>query len=476
MGGVMRRLLVSAAVVLAAGAAIAVAGAASANVGMSQGSEERVSAMSGLGGEQAPLTTKALRVLKNDDGNQFQCTSDGSPLPNTGTGADQVCTITGSTGTCIEKTDAPVAVQRCIFTQASGDADKHATAVQVAATDKGPSPQKHSQIVQVGQTSTDASNFVDITQVVKQSLGPGHFDDTDEDEPDTATASSMLPITTLQDFHQVVTVDQTTVSGNNDSRISQFGKQRARAMQAPSISEGQNTLAAMGDEVCPAVDDNQANMCSVVNQTSGTGQNNSTLDDAYLQFERAHKTTTDGDQQQGFAFGQGGIDHEIHQTSNGVCKITTHQTERQVMRAVQANESQIQHGPTRKGFGSDQNCAVGSTWTGTQDSTQTATARPTEADIGSLLYAPTVANQDNTMEYFGSSPNGDIRATQSVKQQTNNQRETETNSCPPDSSSSGPNHECAAVIVCGNTESSLAPAPAAAPQDPGRCQVVIPET
>jgi hypothetical protein len=216
-------------------------------------------------------------------------------------------------------------------------------------------------------------------------------------------------------------------------------------------------------------------MCSVVNQTSGSGQNNSTLDDTYLQFERAHKTTTEGVQQQGLAFSQGGMDHEIHQTSSGVCKITTHQTERQVMRAVQASVSQVQHGPTRKGADSDQDCAVGSTWTGTQDSTQTATARPTEADIGSLLYAPTVANQDNTMEYFGSSPNGDIRATQSVKQQANNQRETETNSCPPDSSSSGPNHECAALIVCENPESSLAPVPSAAPQDPGRCEVVIPD-
>ena len=464
----MRRLLVSAAVLLAAGAAIAVAGAASANVGGAQGNDERVSALSGLGGAQAPLTTKALRVLKND-GNQFQCTSDGSPVPNTGTGADQECVITGSTGTCIEKTDSPVAVQRCVFTQTTGDADKHATAIQVAATDKGPSPQKHSQIVQISQTSTAASNFVDISQVVKQSLGPGHFDDTDEDEPDTASASSPLPITTLQDFHQVVTVTQQTLSGGNDSRLSQFGKQRARAMQAPSISEGQNTMTAMGEEVCPA-DDSQANMCSVVNQTSGTGQNSSTLDDTYLQFERAHKTTG-GDQQQGFAFGAGGMDHEIHQTSSGVCKITTRQTERQVMRAVQANVSQVQHGPTRKGAGSDQNCAVGSTWTGTQDSTQTATARPTEADIGSLVYSPTVVTQDNRMEYFGSSPNGDIRASQSVKQQTNNQRETETNSCPePGSSPSGPNPICAAVIVCENPELSLAPAPTAAPQDPGRCE------
>jgi hypothetical protein len=317
--------------------------------------------------------------------------------------------------------------------------------IQVAATDKGPSPQNHTQIVHITQTSVLAdSNFADVGQTVKQSLGPGHFDDTDESEPETATTSSTTAIMTQQDLHQVVTVDQTTVTGNNSSSISQLGKQRARAKQADSISEYQNTMTTpVPAEQCPLSDDAQANICSLVNQTSmGGGQNISTLDDTLSQFARAHKTTA-GDQQQGFAPEVGGINHEIHQSSDGFCKINTKQREIQVLRAVQASVTQVQHGPVRKGAGSNQACNAASVWTGDQDSSQLATSRPKEEDIGSLVFASAAA-QDNLLEYFGVSA-GSIHATQTASQHDNAGNDSTSNACP---GTGGSENVCGATISC----------------------------
>jgi len=403
------------------------------------------------------LSARTRRALQASGDKNFVCSpAVGTPV-NTDT--EQTCVVNGTNGTCIEKTDSPIVVQTCTITQ-SGPGNNQATVVQVAATDKGPSPQNHTQIVTVDQTSTGGSNSSDVSQVVKQSLGPGHFDDTDEDEPDSASTSSPMPITTQQDFHQIVTVTQNAY-GDNNSKISQLGKQRARAKQSPSIVEDQNT-SANEFAGCPS-DDAEANICSTVDQTSTNGgQNISTLDETLSQFERAHQTIA-GDQQQGFSINQGGINHEIHQSSSGFCKIVTKQSEHQVMRAVQANVTQEQHGPTRKGAGSSQDCNTSSVWTGTQNSTQLATTRPTEADMGSLVFGDP-AVQDNLLQYFGTST-GDIRATQSVTEKTNGRAETKQNSCPA-SPSSTPNHACAITIVCGNVDLAVAAAP---PADGGAC-------
>jgi hypothetical protein len=207
-------------------------------------------------------------------------------------------------------------------------------------------------------------------------------------------------------------------------------------------------------------------MCSKVTQTSVSGQNFSTLDDTYLQFERAHKAAG-GDQQQGVS-GAGGLDHEIHQESSGFCKIETNQNERQVMRAVQASVAQSQHGPTRKGAGSNQACNADSQWAGGQDSKQVATSRPKEEDIGSLIFAAP-ATQSNLLEYFGVSA-GFIHATQSVSQQNNAGKDTEPNSC------SG--HVCGALITCseGFCSSSQNPNPCGPFEFPnpvtGKCESI----
>jgi len=464
----MKRLILIVAAAIAAASAIGAGGAASAptrpqhqwsTTSVGRPNAHLVTTHGRV--QSSQLSVRARRALQASGDKNFVCSpAVGTPVNNAN---EQTCVAGGNNATCIEKTDSPVVVQTCTITQ-SGPAGNQATVVQVAATDKGPSPQNHTQIVDISQTSTDGSNASDVSQVVKQSLGPGHFDDTDEDEPDSATTSSLLPITTQQDFHQVVTVSQNAAgTGDNSSKISQFGKQRARAKQAPSITELQNTLPEPNGHTCPASDDPQANICSTVDQTSGSGQNISTLDDTLSQFERAHQTTAAGNQQQGMSSSSGGINHDVRQQSAGFCKIVTNQSEHQVQRAVQADESQVQYGPTRKGAGSSQDCNTSSVWTGSQDSTQLATTRPTEADMGSLVFGDP-AFQTNLLEYFGVST-GDIRATQSVSEKTNGASDTQQNSCPA-TPSSDPNHACAITIVCGNTDLSVAPAP---PADAGTC-------
>jgi len=472
----MRRLIL-AAFVLGAAAVIGTGGAGSAKaLTADSGQHWSVASTGGSGAHvvrthgmvhHAAMSAHARRALQASGDKNFVCSpAFGMPVNND---TEQTCVIQDDNGTCIEKSDSPVVAQTCTFTQTTGDSDKHATAVQVAATDVGGSTQGHTQIIHVTQSSDGASNFVDASQTVKQSVGSGHFDDTDEGETESTETTSPMPITTNQDFHQIVTVDQqATTTGNNKSAIDQFGKQRARAKQVSPISQFQNT-AGPSSELCPAEDAN-ANQCSSVSQVSGTGTNTSNLKDTYLQFERAHKSTV-GTQTQGRP-GDGGIDHEIHQESLGYCEIQTTQTERQVMRAVQSSVAQNQHGPTRKGVGSNQDCNDQSKWTGGQDSRQVATSRPKETDIDSLVFA-SPANQTNLLEYFGVS-SGAIHATQDVTEQNNAGKTSAHNSCP---GAGGTAQVCGAEIFC--VEGGCGPGEGAAnpcgpgqfpdPMHPGRC-------
>jgi hypothetical protein len=376
---------------------------------------------------------------------QFQCTPAAvTPVNND---MEQTCVITGSSGTCIEKSNSPVVVQTCTFTQDVPAQDHRANAVQVVAVENGGVPvdtlvtQHATQIINATQTATSgASNFLNATQVIKQSLGPGHFDDTEEAEldPDTSTHQGALALS--QESHQIVTADQTADIGSNNSSISQSSKQRERAVHATvSVDENQNTMPASGQDVCPITDDPNANMCARVHQKSGSGPNRSALSQGSSQFERAHDTPT-GQQMQGKPT-TGGMNHEIQQTStgSGLCTIRTAQSEHQTQRAVRASVNQVQNGPLRKGVGSSQACSPKSTWTGSQNSAQLATTRPQEADVGSSVFGDP-ATQNDLLEYFGTTT-GQIQATLSVNEKVNNQSTSANTSC------SGTS--CEAFIACG---------------------------
>lgn len=457
-----RSILVPLGVAVAIGALVVAGAAGAARAKPSPSSWPHGSARVGSGrvivrhgtARHIRVSVRARRILQDMNGNGVECS--GTVMFDTPD--QQTCVITpsdGSNATCVEQTDSPTAVQTCDITQSNTTTDNQATIIQIAATDNGSPTQDHTQDVNLRQTNDTGSNDANITQVIKQSLGPGHFDDTDTGEADTATTSSPTPITTSQESHQTVSVMQTaTLSGDNNSSISQTSKQRVRALHAPMISESQNVAPR---DTCPVTDDTKANQCSLVNQTSTSGQNVSTLDNDYSQFERAHDTTATGTQQQGISAVSGGIDHEIHQTSSGFCKIVTNQDETQTERAVQASETQIQHGPIRKGAGSSQGCASNSTWNGTQDSDQLATTRPTEADIGTAVFGDP-AFQDDMVEYIGNTT-GTIQANQSVKEQTNGHPAMAQNSC-------GPSTTCAIAIACGETDASIAGAP---PTQAGTC-------
>jgi hypothetical protein len=434
----MKRWILIAVGAAAAAAALYVGGAAGARGG----------GMSSANHWRTALTPAPSRALQGSE--QFQCSpAFGTPVNND---MEQTCVIKGSSGTCIEKSDSPVVMQTCTFIQ-TGPGDNRATAVQVVAVENGGLPVDSTVTQHARQTVNDtqtaplgSSNYLNVTQVIKQSLGPGHFDDTEEAEldPDTSTHQGALSLS--QESHQIVmgTQDAPGAGGNNSS-ISQSLRQRERAVHATvSIDENQNTMTATGDDVCPITDDPNSNMCAQVHQTSGTGPNASNLDQNYSQFERAHDTPT-GNQKQGVAPSTGGANHEVQQTTiGGVCTIKTNQDEDQTQRAVRATVNQIQNGPTRKGADSFQanTCSPNSTWTGSQNSTQLATTRPTEADVDTNVFADP-ATQNNLLEYFGMTP-GSIHATQSVSEKVNNQSTTQSNSC-----SSSP---CTALIVCGQAQ------------------------
>jgi hypothetical protein len=400
-----------------------------------------------IGGASA-RTADAQQVDKTSaasaNSTQFQCAPAAVTPVNTDT--EQTCVIAGSSGTCIEKSNSPAVVQTCTFTQAVPAAQNHrANAVQVVAVENGGVPvdtlvtQHATQIVNATQTATaGASNFLSATQVIKQSLGPGHFDDTEEAEldPDTSTHQGALALS--QESHQIVNADQTADLGSNNSAISQSLKQRERAVHATvSVDENQNTMPASGQDVCPIVDDPDANMCAQVHQKSGSGPNRSVLSQGSSQFERVHDAPT-GHQTQGMPT-TGGMNHEVQQTSTGLCTIATAQSEHQTERAVRASVNQVQNGPLRKGVSSSQACNGNSRWSGSQDSAQLATTRPKEADVGSSVFGDP-ATQNDLLEYFGTT-SGQMQATLSVNERVNNQSTSANTSC------SG--MSCEAFIACG---------------------------
>jgi len=299
--------------------------------------------------------TNAVAAPTSD--NTLQCTG-GEIIENSD--ALQSCTISSATGTCYERSTSPVVVQICTFEQVGAPGDRHANATQIIESKEGaplvvPVPgavrQDGTQVVTAHQTGGTASNSLSVSQVIKQKLGPGNLDDDEENELEPAgSPPSAAAILQSQESHQNVFVDQATTSAvGNSSDVSQFLKQRERASHSPvSITQHQN-LDNRGS--CSASDDPDANMCVIVNQTSG-GTNVSKLSEDYRQFQRAHDTP-DGKQLQGdvtpFRGGEvdtraldalveaqiaGGIDALVPCGSTGEAATLTHEEHLAVVRAV----------------------------------------------------------------------------------------------------------------------------------------------
>lgn len=121
-------------------------------------------------------------------------------------------------------------MQTCDASQTqTGNKSNYALIVQVIVSKNPPSPRDGTQVVKLRQTATGTGfNNALISQYIKQTLGPGHPDDTKEEELEPEAASAMN-VTQTQDSHQRVHLRQIAVSGNNNAPILQFLRQPVRA-------------------------------------------------------------------------------------------------------------------------------------------------------------------------------------------------------------------------------------------------------
>jgi hypothetical protein len=330
--------------------------------------------------------------------------------------------------TCLQSSTSALMVQTCDATQTSATQNNNALIVQVIWSQNPPSPQGGTQIVKLRQMNGSGANNALISQYIKQSLGRGTPEDTEENELEPDASPTPVTITQKQESHQIVHLRQVSVSGNNTAPIFQFLRQRERAANAGTINQSQNTDNAVlctkdesdGLDFSVSVDPN-ANMCILLNQKSGNGKQFATLTGDYNQFQRVRKAGAGSQLQGNLTPFIGGEDYGLTQDSTGVSSVLTIQNERQVQRAVEAAVTQSQNGP-RKGEGSTQGTNPNDTWRGFQTSTQSQTKRPTPAEIGLFQLAP---GTQSTFLFYSALTSGNVSATQTANQNG----QTSTNSC-----------------------------------------------
>jgi hypothetical protein len=422
--------------------------------------------------KNAAIPARVKRILKRATeipGRLCPNATSSSPASDT---AVQTCkwgsATTPFTGpvTCIQVSTKATAVQTCDVTQASAGANNTALIIQIIWSQNPPSGQDGTQIVKVRQTNTSPSNAnntggnrAGISQYIKQSLGRGTPDDTEEGEVEADAPATLIPLQ-KQESHQIVHLRQDSVVGANNAPVLQFLRQRERASNSATTQQDQNvdsgaehgTLCAKdstSDGLPPTVVvDPNANQCILSNQTSVHGTQSLGLGGDYNQFQRARKASN-GRQVQGIPF-TGGSDYGLIQDSLGLSNVLTIQNERQVQRGIQvgppANFVQSQNGP-RKGSGSAQLGNSADTWTGRQTSTQIQTRTP-------LLSFMTVAEgpsngQTNFLLYSAQqNPAGAMDVKQTA---TRNNGTPVTNMC-----TASP---CEIAIVCVAGEGGCTPTP-----------------
>jgi len=322
-----------------------------------------------LQGSRGRAVTQARKFLRSAGAtaNQMSCiggtvTADPSPAPPT----IQTCTITAPGGSCLQRSTDPVVVQTCIFDQSANTArNKQAIVIQIAdQATAGPNGEQDAiQKVQLDQGNAGFSNAAAIGQFVGQRLGHHYTDDEENDDDDaTDDRRSITPgtVTQQQDAQQSVNVSQNTANGagqagNNTADVFQSQRQRERAKNTATINQFQNTEFRQNDCLVlnSALDDQFANSCYTVVQTSTNGKNTSRLGQDYLEFQRARNATA-GQQRQGMDDhpSNGGLDHRFFQSSTTPETQLSGQLERQIQHRTNTPGFLFsQHGPTRKGAG-----------------------------------------------------------------------------------------------------------------------------
>jgi hypothetical protein len=324
--------------------------------------------------------TTARRVLQIGTSSTATCTA--TPIGTVSNVSEGTCTIVqsgGGTATCTESRTANPGSENCSITQTSTTADNVATVSQTVTHTIGGAngTQLATQVATVLQTNGSGNNSSNVTQGVSQAIGRGaKLPDSLDNDADDFTPPSATPISQSQESHQSLSLVQSSDTGNNASTVSQSLSQRERADNAPSITQLQNTQNVANS--CPVlvalIDDPFANQCSTVQQTSTSGQNSSQVGETYNQFQAASNTAA-GQQAQGSLVNvaNGGLDHRFSQSSAGLSTQSSNQTEIQAQRRLNTGTmTAVQHGPTRKGGGS-QVGNTGDTASQTQRSEQNST-------------------------------------------------------------------------------------------------------
>lgn len=282
-----------------------------------------------------------VQIARSGGKNRFECTNGA----DSASGSDQACTIVqvgpaANVARCVERTRNPNSVQTCTIVQSNDSRRNRAFVFQVSDQEARGGTQDGLQTAKVTQTNASGANRVEITQKIEQSLrrtGGGEA------------------INQIQDGHLWIAVHQTSESGDNRSTFHQAQRQRARAADAPSITQLQNTGEHDNSDICPLVTDSLANACVQVVQESDSGKIRSWGSQSFRQRQEARDTET-GAQMQGLVDPtQGGGDHFFRQTSSGISRAFSRQTER--LRQIAKNTgglTKTQHGPFRKGTDSSQ--------------------------------------------------------------------------------------------------------------------------
>jgi hypothetical protein len=377
--------------------------------------------------------TKARHVLQVGRVNDFSCSL-------------QDCTTTqaaagGNTATCWQTTSSNPGKQNCTINQTSTTGVNRVRVVQlILHHSNGPNGnQQATQNAYVTQASGSGDNTSDASQAIGQSLGKSsNDDDEDGNDGDDYTAAVAFAIDQNQEAHQSLVVTQgSSSSGVNTSNAVQLQGQRERADRSQtSISQRQNTESQTNN--CPPIstfDDQLANACYAVQQTSATGKNNSSLGQGLGQFQAA-SNTPGGHQRQGSALSpeSGGIDHRFTETSDGISTQTSRQVERQIQRRFNVGTmTWWQRGPVRKG-------------TGSQFGNGASTA--TQGQFSTQLSSPSAGGAQTDVLVDICTSTGTCEATQQA-----NQNGTVTNN------HAGPSPFVFASIACGDVGTGPPPPP-----------------
>jgi hypothetical protein len=406
--------------------------------------------------DSARVPARVGRLLRQADSPFFSCPG-ANPLMKVNSATAQTC-VWGpdyhGQVTCIQTSNSPTVIQTCDATQTNTTQANKALIIQIIWTQTR-AVQDGTQIVHLSQTNASGANLAGISQYIKQSLGPGTPDDTEDNDSESLAAPTTLSDQS-QNSHQTVHLHQVTTTGDSGAAVLQFLRQRERASNMLTSNQNQNRGSQHAESACTpdgtdglvgVTTDANANQCVLSNQGGPltSGHLNLGVNQDYNQLQRVRKAAG-GFQGQGFD-GEGGSDIGLTQLSSGQSNILTNQNERLVQRALDAAAvGQDQNGP-RKGLGSTQTTNLADVWKGFQTSTLIQTSHPTGLSFQKALAA--FAHQSDELEYFGDT-SGDIRATQ-----TANINGATTNwGCPPPGSPSvAQNPTCAAVVHCEVGES-----------------------